>query len=189
MQTFQSVALAAPVSKIQVMTMTPAHRARRVAIVTCHSLRNLAYYRNGWQQRTLVRNDEFWRTVNGNFIDICVIEWCKLFGDVRGKHSWRKVFCNSQAFSTGLLADMQMSPSEFDNYIKKMRAYRDNFVVHLDDFPTMDIPDLDFAKKSLFYLYNCLAAIENDVVFPQGFPITASAYFCQSSDEATKGYL
>jgi hypothetical protein len=69
---------------------TDTKSARRVVTLCRHFVANLAYYRTGWTEkhRHLLdyRNDNFWRVVNGNFFDICVLEWCKLFADEKGKH-------------------------------------------------------------------------------------------------------
>jgi hypothetical protein len=71
--------------------MTRRSRVRRLFILCNHFLRNLAFYRTGWrrggvdQEPTLRRKEsQFWVNVNGNFIDICALEWCKLFGDKKG---------------------------------------------------------------------------------------------------------
>jgi hypothetical protein len=67
--------------------LTRTDYLRRVVLLCSHFMRNLAYYRtgqrfpDGWKAKPLVPTAPFWRTVNGNFIDVCVLEWCKLFGD------------------------------------------------------------------------------------------------------------
>ncbi len=83
--------------------MTRNQLLRRVGILCCHCLRNIAYYKEGWRSGKLIFRDQFWVTINGNFMDICVIEWCKLFGDTRGKHYWGKVITEKDKFLTGLL--------------------------------------------------------------------------------------
>jgi hypothetical protein len=57
---------------------------------------NLAYYRVGRRGEHLHLQDyrergNFWRVVIGNFIEICVLEWRKLFADPKGKHHWSKI--------------------------------------------------------------------------------------------------
>jgi len=69
--------------------------------------------------------------VNGNFLDICVLEWCKLFGDPCGKHYWGKIISDRMGFFQGLLNELKMSESEFNAYVTEMRAYRDKYVAHL----------------------------------------------------------
>ena len=71
--------------------LTKRERWRRVVLLCCHFMRNLAYYRVGHPGEPRPTNREFWLTVNGNFIDQCALEWCKLFGDLRGEHAWPNI--------------------------------------------------------------------------------------------------
>ena len=160
------------------MAMTRRNRVRRLFILCNHFLRNLAFYRAGWrrggvhQQPTLRRKEsQFWVSVNGNFIDICVLEWCKLFGDVKGKHHWSKVVTRQAEFEQQLLQRLRMTPDQFKAYINEMRRYRDKFVAHLDDEPIMYLPRLRPAKGSVAFLYHYLLANENDGdFFPENPP-------------------
>ena len=66
--------------------LTRGKRLRRVVIVCASFGRNLAYYRVGQEKGRAVhpedqRHASFWRQVNGNFLDLCVLEWCQLFGE------------------------------------------------------------------------------------------------------------
>ena len=60
-------------------------------------MRNLAFHRVGhefpigWKEEPLEPTADFWITLNGNFFDTCVLEWCKLFGEQRGKHFWKRI--------------------------------------------------------------------------------------------------
>lgn len=73
----------------------------------------------GWLEKgqTYIK-DQFWVNTNGNFLDICVLEWCKLFGDKRGQHYWRKVITDQTAFLAGLLHAVGKTEVEFDAYIE-----------------------------------------------------------------------
>lgn len=142
--------------------MTHRERLRRVAKLCCHFLRNLAFYRSGWRNGSLIVDDPFWTNVNGNFLDICVLEWCKLFGDSRGKHHWRKVITDEQAFRDGLFRAIAMTEVEFAIYIDSMKTYRDKFVAHLDEQNRMDIPDLTGAQASASFLYDYLLSYEEE---------------------------
>jgi hypothetical protein len=52
-------------------------------------MRNLAFHRAGMSsvvQAKLLdpyshQHGAFWREAHANFFDICVLDWCKLFGD------------------------------------------------------------------------------------------------------------
>ena len=81
----------------------------------------MAYYRAGWKNKRLIRENEFWVSVNGNCIDIAVLEWCKLFGDVNDSHYWKKVVTNVSNFESGLLLAIGpgMNMEGFQYYVKK----------------------------------------------------------------------
>lgn len=158
--------------------MTRRDRVRRIFILCNHFLRNLAFYRTGWRrggidtEPTLRRREsQFWVNVNGNFIDICVLEWCKLFGSKKDKHHWSKVITQQVEFEQQLLERLRMSAEELEAYIEEMRRYRDKFVAHLDDEPIMYLPRLRPAKKSVAFLYGYLLANEDDGnFFPENPP-------------------
>src|ERR1035437_6938167 len=135
---------------------------RRVAILCCHCLRNLAFYRAGRLGSSLTFQGQFWINVNGNFLDISVLEWCKIFGDSRGKHYWRKVISDHAAFLNGLLQALGMTENELNAYVNEMREYRDKFVAHLDLEEIMQIPRLDVTKNSVSYLYDYLLDYEDE---------------------------
>ena len=134
---------------------------RMVATLCLYCLRHMAYYRAGWNGRSLILRTQFWVAVNGNFIDICVLEWCKLFGDLRGKHSWKRAVSDPKSFQDGFLQDLELTEAEFNVYVVEMRTYRDKYVAHLDLVERFDIPTLDIAKKSIVYLYNYLLEQED----------------------------
>lgn len=169
-------------------SMTRKQRLRRVALLCCHFLRNLAYYQAGWHEKALVYDDEFWKTANGNFLDICVLEWCKLFGDVHEKQYWGKVIIDTPQFFEGLLDEIGLSQGELETYVEEMREYRDKFVAHLDSDLVMDIPKLSFAQKSASYLYDYLLANEDEGDFFHGLPDRASSYYAQSLKEGKLVY-
>lgn len=70
--------------------LTPEQRTKRIGILCIHFTRNLAYYRT--TQRLTGNNHEFWNTINGNCIDMSVLEWCKIFADNRGRHNLQSSF-------------------------------------------------------------------------------------------------
>jgi hypothetical protein len=134
--------------------MNRTERLRRVLIVCCYFVQNLAFYRAGWSaHKVLARHDsQFWVTANGNFLDHCVLEWCKLFGELKGEHYWGNIVGTPAAFEKELLVALRIDASGFDAYVEKLRHYRDKFVAHLDSDKVMNIPDLEMAKEAvLFY--------------------------------------
>lgn len=126
--------------------MTRKTRLRRVLIICCHCLRNLSYYRVGWS----IFQDDFWVTVNGNFMDICVLEWCKVFADSRGGHYWQKVITDPVNFKNGLLQMLSISEQELHAYISEVRKYRDKFIAHLDGEEVMHPPRIRCHQEQHF---------------------------------------
>lgn len=96
-------------------------RVRRALILCSHCLRNIAFYRVGWRRRECRRRDQFWLTVNGNFLDHAVLEWCKLFAESSGKHHWSKVVSKPVEFKRDLLKRLRLTAEEFEAYTKEMR--------------------------------------------------------------------
>ncbi|MGA7749305.1 MAG: hypothetical protein WCA63_04090 [Gallionella sp.] len=92
-------------------------RLRRVALLCCHFMRNLAYYRAGWNGNHFsIPASEFNKTVNSNFIDICVLEWCKLFGEHQEPHHWKNIVANKKEFKSGLLSCLKTDSKGLDDY-------------------------------------------------------------------------
>jgi len=168
--------------------MTRRQRLRRVALLCCHFLRNLAFYKAGWDGKTIKRKSPFWVGANGNFLDHCVLEFCKLFGDPKGKHYWRKIVTDASAFEAALLGELKMTLAEFNDYVDVMRTYRDKFVAHLDLDEVMHIPHLDTARKAVSYLYDHLRAHEDDDDFFADAPATAKEFYDAMTDEGKDAY-
>ncbi len=160
--------------------MIRKERLRRVAILCCHCLRNLAYYKAGWHGDELILKGQFWINANGNFLDICVLEWCKLFGDLRSKHYWGKIISDTQTFYAGMIHKLKVADAELESLKKEMRRYRDKFVAHLDSDKTMYVPsNLTLAQKSVEYLYDYIIANEDEGDFFNDAPSNAKAFFEQ----------
>ena len=161
---------------------------RMVATLCLYCLRNMAYYRAGWNEGSLKRRTQFWVGVNGNFIDICVLEWCKLFGDLRGKHSWKRSVSDPESFLDGLLKDLVLAEDDFNAYIMEMRTYRDKYVAHLDSFEKIHRPKLDIAKKSVIYLYNYLLKHEDQGGYFIDAPRDVSKFYDDAFKEGLSEY-
>jgi hypothetical protein len=102
----------------------------------------------------------FWTQVGTNFLDISVLEWCKLLGDEKDKHFWRNVVTDPAAFEASLLASLGMTASDFVDLAKKMRRYRDKFVAHLDSDAKMDIPRLTAALAANSFYHGHIVRVE-----------------------------
>src|ERR1700730_9592230 len=72
--------------------LTRQELLRRVVLACGTCLRNLGYYRAGWEGRRPVFSGNIQKTINSNFIDMAVLEWCKLFGEERHEpQHWHRV--------------------------------------------------------------------------------------------------
>jgi hypothetical protein len=138
--------------------LTERQRVRRVAILCRHCLRNIAFYRAGWERgRVRLRVErQFWMGANGAFLDIAVLEWCKLFTENNGKHHWKAIVADATKFRKGLRASLGFSGGEFEKYARTVLHYRDKFVAHLDDELKMQFPFMWPARRSAAYLYDFL---------------------------------
>ena len=137
-------------------------RVRRTFLLCSHFLRNFAFYRAGRCRGQLIRKNQFWVTVSNNCLDICVLEWCKLYADAKGKHHWKKIVDDQAAFECQLLQCLCMTHAQYNDYIIEMRTYRDRFVAHLDEDETMIIPVLRPARRSVALLYSHIQNVESE---------------------------
>jgi hypothetical protein len=131
-------------------------RVRNTVILCGHCLRNIAFYRAGWRRKRARVRRQFWIGANGAFIDVAILEWCKLFTDTRGGHRWTRTVADRAGFIAGLLARLRMTQAEFDAYSRTLKHPRDKFIAHLDDYPTMYLPWLRPARASAAFLRDYL---------------------------------
>lgn len=180
---------------------THKDRVRRAAILCIHFLRNLAYYRAGWavhversggsgsSHRVLRRKEsQFWRTVNGNCLDTCILEWCKLFAERNGKHDWRKVVADPTGFLPSMLARLRMTEADLQAYTDEMRHYRDKFVAHLDDVHVMNIPLLRASGRSVACLYTDLTTSPITKQYLPDARLSAGRYYALFANEGRHVY-
>ncbi len=172
---------------------------RRVCLLCCHCVRNIAYYRVGFVNEEgsgdLKQRTQFGATVNGNMLDIAILEWCKLFADRKALHHWQRVIrddIEQQRFLGELLRNASTNKNDWKRYLDSMRIYRDKFVAHLDDLSVMQIPSLEIALKCVLFLYsyiraNCPASM---FAMPQcaNLPEDLSVYYEGCRDEARGAY-
>jgi hypothetical protein len=157
--------------------MTRRNRLRRTAILSLHCLRNLAFYKAAHEVPQVWAGEQFWITVHNDFLDIGVLEWCKIFGDKKAIHYWRQSVFDHNAFYGCLLDHLRLTDDLFYSYTKEMRTYRDKFLAHLDEDERMNIPNLAPAIKSVQFLYQHLLDVEDDCdAFPDA-PPNAVEYF------------
>jgi hypothetical protein len=136
--------------------LTRRERFRRVALLCCEFMRNHAYYRTGFPgERRETR--EFWVTVNGNFLDQCVLVWGKLIGDRKAQHHWANIVSDPGNFKPEMLQHLKFDAEAFKQYRDSVHEYRDRFVAHLDRERVMKPPKLGPAKLSVEFYYSYLA--------------------------------
>lgn len=169
--------------------MTRRERLRRVAILCCVCVRNLAYYRAGWDQGDTLfdSGSNIERTINCNFLDIAVIEWCKLFVP-NEKHAWIKIVSEKDKFQAGLFADLGVTGAEFATFLSEIKTYRDKFIAHLDSQKDMQVPLMDTVEHAAIYYYGYLLRYENDGTTFEDGPSNLAEYYRNCLDEGRMYY-
>lgn len=122
--------------------MAASDRAQNAAFLCLHFARNFAYYGAG-QKLHGHTSDPFWLAVIGNFVDIAILEWCKLFGNRNGKYHWRKVLKDPDAFVSSMPERLGISGNDFDALHSSVKTYRDEFIAHLEDSETTLVPNMN----------------------------------------------
>lgn len=171
------------------MKMNRRQQIRRVVLLCTHFARNMAYFRAGWDGSTLIRMEEFWKTINGNCLDIAVLEWCKLFADPKGAHHWSSVVTKPREFENRLLKEVDISDEDFTEYIKVVRTYRDKFVAHLDDELVLHPPPLDTGWAAVRFYYDHVFNVEAKTGDLVNLPTDLMGYFESSRTEAESHFL
>jgi len=164
---------------------------RRVTLLCCHFVRNLAYHRAGKKSPTeLKRAGEFWVTVNGNFLDCCVLEWCKLFVDTKnrnpGEHRWDNVVADKVRFAAELF--QHVDQMQFRNLVGAMRTYRDKFIAHLDEENVGNIPQMNIAEDSAQFYHRYIVRSEANPDDLAGLPTDLEDYYSVCYREAREIY-
>ncbi len=168
--------------------MTRNQRLRRVALLCIHFTRNLAYYR-AIERLVHEKNEgDFWITMEGNCLDTAVLEWCKLFGDYKGKHYWGKIVDNSESFKATLLSTLSITEDEWENTRLSLRSYRDAFVAHLDSKETMNIPLMTLPKEMVFFYHKHILGYEDGSGIYNRLDFDLEKYYDDVYRDAT-GYL
>ncbi len=145
--------------------MIRSEKAKRAAIICIRFTLNMAYYRSGFDNHQKLHSYFVTSAVN-NSLDICVLEWCKLFGSKKDKHNWSKVVRDRDQFESDMLLSLNISAAKMSDNTQKVLTYRDKFVAHLDFENIMYPPELDFCLDTVSYLFNHLInnELENEIV-------------------------
>ena len=168
-------------------------RIRRTFQIANHCISNIAAYKANWRKNAtneseLVVERDFWKRANGNFLDIAVLEWCKVFSERNGEHHWSRVFKLKQDWMREFCEHMRMSQKEFHTELQRVVKYRNKYVAHLEPIP-MKYPSTDFLLKSVSYLYGKIHTDPRtkEAVIDYGF--TATELFTEKFKRATAEVL
>jgi hypothetical protein len=170
--------------------LTKRDQYRRAALLCCHFARNLAYRRAGKQSiNELTESGEFWTTVHNNFLNTCVLEWCKLFVDTKGRkpgeHRWDNVVDDKARFETELY--QHINEAQFKRLVDEMRTARDKFIPHLDDQNVECTPHMGIAKAAVEF-YHIYIVNEANPGYLAGVPTDLNDHYSACYQEAQKIY-
>ncbi len=157
--------------------MTKEQRIRRAILLCIHFTRNLAFTRAITKNVTHKNEGDFWITLDGNCLDVAVLEWCKLFGEPKGKHSWEKIIDSKDGFRSKLKTSLGIDDEAWDRQVNELRSYRDSFIAHLDNNKTMNIPKMELPKNMLFFLHSELKELIDSRVHLQGYDFPLEEYY------------
>ena len=154
-------------------------RLRRVALLCVHFTRNLAFYRAISDLLSGQKEGDFWITMQGNCVDTAVLEWCKLFGERSGKHSWQKIADDPDTFRSQLLSELQINNRKWEDCWSKLRSYRNAFVAHLDSDETMHILNMSLPYSMVEFYYSFVTTSREEFD-RSGLPSDLSIYYGES---------
>ena len=87
-------------------------------------VRNAAYHRSLHKYKDeFVQN--YWILIFNNFLDIAVLEWCKVFGSNNDATHWSNKITKKDKFRAELLARLNYTESEWEAYWNNIKGYRD----------------------------------------------------------------
>ena len=99
-----------------------------------------------------------------------------------------KVVTDPSRFEAELLSHLGISPGEFEDYVSKMRAYRDKFLAHLDDLSEMEIPLLDRALAAVNFYHRYIVQHEATASDLGNLPTDMADYYNHCFTESTAIY-
>lgn len=176
--------------------MNKKTKVRKGCLLCLSFARNYAFYKAAFNEDWThfvggmpSLSNQFWNVTTGNYIDVAVMEWCKLFGNERQeKFHWKSVVKNKALYKTQLLDMFEEGDPEWLGYREDMLIYRDKFVAHLDEENQYIIPRLEKALKLVVFHYEYLLQHENEDGFFLGKIPNIQTYFQQHFDMAREVY-
>jgi hypothetical protein len=171
-------------------------RLRNVVLLCESFVGNLAFHRAGMNaQFASIRSAghpeaSFVRRAISNFLDMAVLDWCKLFGNRRlEEHHWRNIVADEENFEAELLEKLRVSADEFEGVKDKILTYRNEYVSHLDSRSTMEtIPWLDVAHKAVVLYHRHIFEHEAKPGDLSEMPNALQGAFTEAVAEATRAY-
>jgi hypothetical protein len=163
--------------------LTAHERHRRVLLLCCSFARNISIYKQTFEAGAPLLDTRheyagFWREISSSCLDIALLEWCKVWADVRGKHFWKRVVRESEHdfFQRQLFARLKVSSQAWDILVSSVKTYRDQFIAHLDDNRVMQIPRLDQTREAIWFLYDYLSTHRDEIIDLAGLPKTIDEF-------------
>lgn len=142
-----------------------AHLQRiTVAIELTEScISNIACYKAGWTsnklERRLINASSFWTRINGNFLDVATLDWCKLFLDKNidkhspGEYCWKNIFNNHSEWLDVMYCETGINEQDFKKYGMDILNYRNKFLAHRDkNEMALYYPRTEILLKTASYL-------------------------------------
>lgn len=163
--------------------MLPMTREKNTALICCHFARSLAYY-NATKMVLPLDREGFWLTVAGNFIDVCALEWSKLFGNRNGKCHWQRVLRQPELFKQDFLTLNHLDDAKWNGLWKQIKDYRDNFVAHVEDQETTQVPCMTIPYLLVKFYFERLQREFPEIASLGELPKYMDRYFDSSLSEA-----
>jgi|GEM_PF-2707132 len=155
---------------------------KEIKNICCHFTKNLAYHQAGIGEPDKELKNDFWRMANGNFAEIAILEFCKLFGGWNDQYRWQNVVEDENDFKKRIEVKTTLSFVEFENYVKEIKLYRDKYLSHHDQ--EIEFPRLQIATTAVFAYYQYI--IER--YGAGGFPLDLKSFYMNSFKEAEVNY-
>lgn len=159
--------------------MNKKTKVRRGCLLCLAFVRNYAFYMAAYNHDgslivggTRSLSNQYWNTTHGNYIDIAILEWCKLFGNYNQEQfHWKRTIKDKARYKGQLLTMVGKSESEWAEYHDSIVKYRDEFVAHLDENNDYIVPNLEMALKLVINHYDYLLNNETEEgFFPESVP-------------------
>lgn len=163
-------------------------KLRRCLVMCSRFARNLAYYRAGLSKDDLRRKDHFWRTTNGNFVDVCVLEWCKMFANYSDKCHWKKILDAPDDFLREIEEHLEINSKDFDDYLNSFKFFRDKYIAHLDDVDEWPVPEFDMALEIAIFYYEKVKKAYKNQSLQMDYPLDLQAFYKDCLNQAKLKY-